>query len=85
MNVFMKPLFKAAFIAAPGLISVHVWAQEKNADTASQTTGMLKHFIDVHEFEPGKISDEQLAGAHAKDRFGRIDPLSVPVGSEGLC
>jgi len=40
-------------------------------DTASasgvDTTAQLSYYIDVHDLEPGKVTFEDVAGAHAKD------------------
>jgi len=67
MKPRIKTSFNATLILTFSLAAFHVFAQPKTTDASSHTTGNLKLFIDVHEFEPGKVSAQDLAQAHAKD------------------
>src|SRR5215471_9575572 len=67
----MKSMIKVSFIATLftvlSLTSFEVFAQPKAINTAPDTIETRKLFIDVHEFEPGKVNYDAVARAHAKD------------------
>lgn len=59
--------FVLTLFAAFSLISFHLSAQTNKVDTSHQYRGGKQLFIDVHRLEPGKVTYEAVAGAHAKD------------------
>jgi hypothetical protein len=67
MQFIMKASFVATLFTAFSLISFHLSAQTNKVDTSHQYRGGKQLFIDVHRLEPGKVTYEAVAGAHAKD------------------
>lgn len=71
----MKALFHWSLFAFFILVSIPVAAQNNTAGTTARTGSeepghsMLKKnlYIDVHHLQPGKVSFEDVAAAHAKD------------------
>ncbi len=61
----MKPFFAIMVLAC--LFSFHLSAQTKKADTAAHKARTKNLYIDVHQLEPGKVTYEAVAKAHAKD------------------
>ncbi len=71
----MKLFFPITLFFALGVIYCPLYAQKENSNAASfknynssDSNRAGKHlFIDVHHIGPGKITYEDVAGAHAKD------------------
>ena len=67
MQPIMKTCFSVGLFLAFSLTSLHVSAQPKMKDSAATEMKGKKLFIDVHQLEPGKVTPEDVAAAHAKD------------------
>ncbi|MES1221528.1 MAG: DUF4242 domain-containing protein, partial [Bacteroidota bacterium] len=61
----MKSVFVILFGCS--IFSFQLSAQTANADAASHKTKPKNLYIDVHQLEPGKVTYEAVAKAHAKD------------------
>jgi len=67
MHLVRKTLLATTLIAACSFTSFHLFAQVKGTATTAHLAETKKLFIDVHQLEPGKVTYEDVAGAHAKD------------------
>ena len=67
MHLVRKTLLATTLIAACSFTSFHLYAQSKDTATAAHLAETKKLFIDVHQLEPGKVTFEAVASAHAKD------------------
>jgi Protein of unknown function (DUF4242) len=67
MHLIKKTFFVTTLFSACSLVSFHLCAQPKSTNTPSPATETKKLFIDVHQLEPGKVTYDAVAGAHAKD------------------
>jgi hypothetical protein len=63
----MKFLLAVILVSSLSLISFNISAQTKSTPKTVHTTATRKLYIDVHQLEPGKVTYEAVAGAHAKD------------------
>jgi hypothetical protein len=63
MKIFVVTILVLIF----STISFDLSAQPGKPDTSIQTSGAKHLFIDVHQFEPGKVKYEAVAEAHKKD------------------
>ncbi len=67
----VSPANRVSFIvflfSALSFISSNLSAQTQKADPYPQNRGERQLFIDVHRLEPGKVTYEDVAKAHAKD------------------
>ena len=70
----MKLFHSTILFFALGVIGSSVYAQQENSTATSKKSNASKSshsgkylFIDVHHLEPGKVTYEGVAGAHAKD------------------
>ena len=66
MQRIMKAPFFTILFFLSSIVSFQLSAQSKITDTA-HATGARKLYIDVHQLEPGKITNKAVADAHAKD------------------
>ena len=66
MQRIMKAPFLTILFFLSSIVSFQLSAQPKITDTA-HATGARKLYIDVHQLEPGKITNKAVADAHAKD------------------
>src|SRR5882757_10345891 len=62
----MKFSFVRVLFSAFSIVSSHLHAQTATNSTTGPAAGQHL-FIDVHRLEPGKVTYEAVAGAHAKD------------------
>jgi hypothetical protein len=62
----MKGSFVRVLLSASSIVSSHLSAQTAMTNTTGPAAGQHL-FIDVHRLEPGKVTYEAVAGAHAKD------------------
>jgi len=62
----MKGSFVVTLFSAISISSFHLSAQT-STKTTGHTAGAKHLFIDVHQLEPGKVTYEAVAAAHAKD------------------
>src|SRR5258706_8838309 len=58
---------KTKLIASLGLIGALAACTPKESKVAEAVPAERKLFLDVHDFGPGKVNAEAVAGAHKKD------------------
>jgi hypothetical protein len=63
----MKSHFSAIVFAGLSFVSVHSFAQPKSDEPTRQSVPTKHLFIDVHQFEPGKLKVKDVENAHVKD------------------
>jgi Protein of unknown function (DUF4242) len=63
----MRTSSTAVLFAAFSIVSFHLSAQTKKADTLAPATGTKHLFLDVHHLGAGKVTYKDVAAAHAKD------------------
>lgn len=62
-----KAFLISILFAAFSFISINLPAQTHKTDAYPQIRGEKQLFIDVHRLEPGKVTYEEVAKAHARD------------------
>lgn len=62
-----KVFFISTLFVAFSLFSFSLPAQTNKADASPQYRGEKQLFMDIHRLEPGKVTYDAVAGAHAKD------------------
>jgi hypothetical protein len=67
MQPIMKKWFSLSLLLALSLATLHASAQPKMKDSTATEMKSKRLFIDVHQLEPGKVTPEDVAAAHAKD------------------